>query len=82
MAIEDAVVLAELLSIDQTLKKKLASYMTRRYERCMHVQVASRRNGMDAHQEDLSACAKRDAMIPAVAQKRLDQFYARLAEPI
>jgi 2-polyprenyl-6-methoxyphenol hydroxylase-like FAD-dependent oxidoreductase len=41
MAIEDALVLAELAALDLSMPERLARFMTRRYERCMYVQNTS-----------------------------------------
>ena len=82
MAIEDAVVLAELLTAGGPYADMMSAFAARRYERCNFVQIASRKNGVDAHNEDAATATARDAKIPLHAQAALDQFYARLAVPI
>ena len=52
MAVEDAVVLAELAAADLPMEERLAQFMTRRYERCRYVQQTSRRTADDQQGSD------------------------------
>jgi 2-polyprenyl-6-methoxyphenol hydroxylase-like FAD-dependent oxidoreductase len=60
MAIEDAVVLAELLGRGDAVETVLTQFMTRRYERCKFVQDMSRQVGIDGNLADPAACAARN----------------------
>ena len=52
MAVEDAVVLAELAAADLPMEERLAQFMARRYERCRYVQQTSRRTADDQQGSD------------------------------
>jgi 2-polyprenyl-6-methoxyphenol hydroxylase-like FAD-dependent oxidoreductase len=52
MAVEDAVVLAELAANSDPVPTKLESFMQRRYRRCKFVQDVSRQVGEDGNTED------------------------------
>jgi 2-polyprenyl-6-methoxyphenol hydroxylase-like FAD-dependent oxidoreductase len=60
MAIEDAVVLAELLGGGDAVETVLTQFMNRRYERCKFVQDMSRQVGNDGNLADPAACAARN----------------------
>ena len=66
MAIEDAVVLAELTAGEQPLPEILESFMQRRYERCKFVQDLSRQVGEDGAESDPQKCAERDRRMKEV----------------
>jgi len=83
MAIEDAVVLAELASGGQTIPEIMESFMQRRYQRCKFVQDLSRQVGEDGAESDPEKCAERDRRMKeifAVPKPRPHEM--TLAEPI
>src|SRR5882757_8506039 len=61
MAIEDAIVLAELIGRELPGETVLSQFMARRYERCKFVQDVSRQVGRDGNIDDPQACAERNA---------------------
>lgn len=82
MALEDAVVLAEMLDGASDVPATLDAFGQRRFERCKFVQDASRRVGEAGAIEDAAASQIRNTRMQAGAQKDVDSFYARMAEPI
>ena len=60
MAVEDAVVLAELAAGATSIAAMLDDYMRRRYERCKFVQDTSRLVGIEGNLEDASECQLRN----------------------
>ncbi len=82
MAIEDAVVLADMLAEGGPTPETLEAFGRRRHPRCALVQDTSRRVGEAGGLEDAAACVARDAALRANAQRNVDAFYARMAEPI
>jgi 2-polyprenyl-6-methoxyphenol hydroxylase-like FAD-dependent oxidoreductase len=60
MAVEDAVVLAEVAAGATSITAMLDEYMTRRYERCKFVQDTSRLVGIEGNLEDVDACRLRN----------------------
>lgn len=82
MAIEDAVVLAEMLARHGPGEAVLAAFGQRRHARCALVQDTSRRVGEAGGLEDEAACAARDARLREAGQATVDGFYARMAEAI
>lgn len=73
MALEDAVVLGELLGKSMPVSAALESYYIRRFGRCRFVQEYSRRIGEEGQLDDPDACAARNAAIKerfAVPQPR------------
>lgn len=83
MAIEDAVVLAELIAQRDTAEVTLAKFMGRRYERCKFVQDISRQIGQDGNLEDLALCELRnEPMRIAFRDPQPRPHELRLAEPI
>ncbi|MBY0337536.1 MAG: FAD-dependent monooxygenase [Acetobacteraceae bacterium] len=82
MAIEDAVVLAEMLAERGPGEAVLAGFGERRHARCALVQDTSRRVGEAGGLEDEAACAARDARLRESGQATVDGFYARMAEAI
>jgi 2-polyprenyl-6-methoxyphenol hydroxylase-like FAD-dependent oxidoreductase len=83
MAVEDCIVLARLLETPQPIDQVLATWMARRYERCMFVQQGSYDTGVQLHQDPESDAPKvfpppvREIMAKLAAQRA-----AKLAEPI
>lgn len=82
MAIEDAVVLSDMLANAGDLPATLSSFGTRRFERCRFVQDVSRQVGQAGATEDLAAATARNERMRIGAQSDVDSFYARIAEPI
>jgi 2-polyprenyl-6-methoxyphenol hydroxylase-like FAD-dependent oxidoreductase len=84
MALEDALVLAEMLEDcpADALAARLTAFGERRFARCNFVQEASRRVGEAGGVEDEAACARRNLGMRDTAQGMVDTFYARIAEPI
>lgn len=82
MAVEDAVVLAELADSELAIPELLDAWMARRYERCKFVQDLSRQVGEDGAETDPRKCAERDRRMKeifAIPQPRPHEL--RLAEP-
>lgn len=82
MALEDAVLLAEMLDGASDVPATLTAFGQRRFERCKFVQDASRRVGEAGAIEDAAATVQRNKRMQASAQQDVDTFYARIAEPI
>ena len=78
MAVEDGVVLADLLSRDGDVETTLRAFGERRHPRCAFVQEASRAVGEAGAVEDPVSCRRRDAAMRVSAQTQVDDFYARL----
>jgi 2-polyprenyl-6-methoxyphenol hydroxylase-like FAD-dependent oxidoreductase len=83
MAIEDAVVLAELIGRKLPGEAVLSQFMARRYARCKFVQDVSRQVGRDGNLDDPAACAERNArMREAFRDPKPRPHELRMAEPI
>jgi 2-polyprenyl-6-methoxyphenol hydroxylase-like FAD-dependent oxidoreductase len=83
MAIEDAVVLAELVSIDQPVAQALQQFMDRRFERCRFVQETSRQVGLAGNLTDEQACKERnERMRSDFANPQPRPHELQLAQPI
>jgi 2-polyprenyl-6-methoxyphenol hydroxylase-like FAD-dependent oxidoreductase len=83
MAIEDAIVLAELLGRGLFGEETLKQFMTRRYERCKFVQDTSRQVGREGNIDDPEACvARNNRMREAFRDPRPRPHELRMAEPI
>jgi len=82
MALEDAVLLAEMLAGANDIPATLAAFSARRFDRCKFVQDASRRVGEAGAIEDTEATVRRNERMRSSAQADVDTFYARIAEPI
>jgi 2-polyprenyl-6-methoxyphenol hydroxylase-like FAD-dependent oxidoreductase len=83
MAIEDAVVLAELIARKEPSHVTLAKFMARRYERCKFVQDVSRQIGRDGNIEDPVLCRQRnERMRMAFKDPQPRPHETRMAEPI
>jgi 2-polyprenyl-6-methoxyphenol hydroxylase-like FAD-dependent oxidoreductase len=82
MALEDAVLLAEMLDSASDIVAVLTAFSTRRFDRCKFVQDVSRGVGEAGAREDAEAIAGRNQRMQASAQQDVDHFYARMTEPI
>jgi 2-polyprenyl-6-methoxyphenol hydroxylase-like FAD-dependent oxidoreductase len=83
MAIEDAIVLAELIGQGLPGEAVLSQFMARRYERCKFVQDISRQVGRDGNIDDPTACAERNArMRESFRDPKPRPHELRMAEPI
>jgi len=84
MAIEDAVVLAELAATSgETVEEMLTAFEQRRYPRCKFVQELSRKVGIDGNLRDAKLCRERNERIRrdfATSQPRPHEL--TLSEPI
>ena len=81
MAVEDAVLLAMLLTRSAPIAEVLPQWMAMRHERCMFVQQGSMKTGQRSHDESPGALAARDHYIRNLMLADVEQRYARLAEP-
>lgn len=83
MAIEDAVVLAELAAGGGAVADWLVAFMERRYGRCKFVQDLSREVGAEGNLHDPEQCRLRNERIRRVfSQPQPRPHELRLAEPI
>jgi 2-polyprenyl-6-methoxyphenol hydroxylase-like FAD-dependent oxidoreductase len=83
MAVEDAVVLAEMLSGEACVPETLDQFMRRRYERCKFVQDTSRQIGIDGNLEDADQCRLRNERYRRIfSEPQPRPHELRLAEPI
>jgi 2-polyprenyl-6-methoxyphenol hydroxylase-like FAD-dependent oxidoreductase len=83
MAIEDAIVLAELVGQGLPAEFVLGQFMGRRYARCKFVQDVSRQVGDDGNISDPVACAARNArMRETFRDPKPRPHELRMAEPI
>ena len=82
MALEDGLVLAEMLAGADDVLSACSAFSGRRFERCKFVQEESRRVGQAGAVETLEATSIRDERMRSGAQRDVDAFYARIAEPI
>jgi 2-polyprenyl-6-methoxyphenol hydroxylase-like FAD-dependent oxidoreductase len=83
MAVEDAVVLAELATIDKPVAQLLDEFMVRRYERCKFVQDTSRQMGAEGNRDDPDECRARDQRYRSVFRDSKPRPHEhRLAQPI
>ncbi|MBI1200888.1 MAG: monooxygenase [Rhodopseudomonas sp.] len=82
MALEDAVLLAEMLDGADDVAATLTAFGERRYDRCKFVQDASRQVGQAGATEDKDAILMRNSRMQSSAQRDLDSFYAHLAQPV
>jgi 2-polyprenyl-6-methoxyphenol hydroxylase-like FAD-dependent oxidoreductase len=83
MAIEDAVVLAELIARGEPAETTVAEFMVRRYDRCKFVQDVSRQVGEDGNLEDAALCELCNARMRMAFQNPQPRPHEqRLAEPI
>ena len=83
MAIEDAIVLSELVAIDQPVATTLERFMKRRFDRCRFVQETSRQVGLSGNLEDERACQERnERMRREFASPQPRPHELQMAEPI
>ena len=83
MAIEDAVVLAELAASPMSVPEMLDAFMRRRYERCKFVQDTSRQVGVDGNLDDPAQCLARNERYRRMfADPQPRPHELRLAQPI
>jgi 2-polyprenyl-6-methoxyphenol hydroxylase-like FAD-dependent oxidoreductase len=83
MAIEDAIVLAELIGRGLPGEDVLTQFMARRYERCKFVQDTSRQVGREGNIDDPEACAARNVrMRETFRDPKPRPHELRMAEPI
>ncbi|OYY06446.1 MAG: monooxygenase, partial [Rhizobiales bacterium 35-68-8] len=82
MALEDAVLLAEMLDGADDVAATLTAFGTRRFGRCKFVQDASRQVGQAGATEDKDAILMRNSRMQSNAQSDLDSFYAHMAQPV
>jgi len=82
MALEDAVLLAEMFNGASDIPAVLTAFSTRRFDRCKFVQDVSRSVGEAGAREDAEAIVGRNKRMQASAQNDVDDFYARMTEPI
>lgn len=82
MALEDAVVLADMLKkLPQTIEATLQAFGERRYPRCAFVQDVSRKVGEAGGMENDASCLVRNDRMKAGAQADVDRFYAQMLGP-
>ncbi len=81
MAVEDAVLLAMLLTRSDPVAEVLPRWMAMRHERCRFVQQGSMATGQRSHDEAPGALKARDHYIRNLMLADVQQRYARLAEP-
>ncbi|MEO7241297.1 MAG: FAD-dependent oxidoreductase [Variovorax sp.] len=79
MAVQDGVVLANLLEAGGNVEDVLRRFGELRYPVCKFVQDASRRIGDAGAQEDRQACLRRDLALRQQGQQQVDDFYRELA---
>lgn len=82
MAIEDVVVLAELLEQDDDFSTMLRAWEERRYDRCAFVQDGSKATGVRGHAPGKDAQDAVKAHLRAHAQSDVTARYERLNQPI
>jgi 2-polyprenyl-6-methoxyphenol hydroxylase-like FAD-dependent oxidoreductase len=78
MAVQDAVVLAQLLAQHADVPAALQAFEQRRAPVCQFVQDASRRVGQVGAVEDLASYQKTIQAMPQTAQAHVDGFYQEL----
>lgn len=82
MAIEDAVLLAELAASGAAPETFLAAWMERRYARCVWVQQGSRETGERAHRSGKGMREQLDRYLATTMERQVAERYARLGQPI
>jgi 2-polyprenyl-6-methoxyphenol hydroxylase-like FAD-dependent oxidoreductase len=78
MALEDAVLLADMLAQPGKLEGTLQAFGRQRYPLCRFVQDASRRVGETGAREDDAMLATRNLAMRESAQGQVDAFYAQM----
>lgn len=82
MALEDAVLLAEMCDGADDIAGTLTAFGERRYGRCKFVQDASRLVGQAGATENDDATVRRNSRMRTSAQSDLDSFYVQMAQPV
>jgi 2-polyprenyl-6-methoxyphenol hydroxylase-like FAD-dependent oxidoreductase len=82
MAIEDAVLLAELADTGAAPERFLPAWMARRHDRCVWVQRGSRETGERGHRGGEGMRAQLDRYLAANIARDVAERYARLGQPI
>ncbi len=82
MALEDGLVLAQMLAGAEDIASACTAFSARRFERCRFVQEESRRVGQAGAIENPEAATIRNERMRSGAQRDVDAFYLRIAEPI
>lgn len=80
MAMQDAVVLARILDVAETVPEALTRFGTLRAPVCKFVQDVSRAVGEAGAAEDITDLAARNAGLAEGAQGKVDGFYAKLGQ--
>lgn len=78
MAIEDAVLLAQMLSREADVEATLQAFGEARYPVCKFVQDTSRKVGEAGAREDATLLSQRNETLLRTAQQHVDDFYARM----
>lgn len=78
MAMEDSIVLADMLAQGHDVARTLEAFGQRRQPKCAFVQQASRRVGEAGGLESASTCVARNARMREHAQADVDSFYRSL----
>ena len=78
MALEDAVVLAEVLAEPHPLEEALRKFAARRHPMCKLVQDVSRQVGQAGALEEAEDCARRNLELRRDGQGKVDAFFAAL----
>ncbi|MGT2455487.1 FAD-dependent monooxygenase [Cupriavidus basilensis] len=78
MALEDAVLLAQMLSREADLEATLQAFGEARYPLCKFVQDTSRKVGEAGAREDATLLTARNETMLRTAQRQVDDFYARM----
>lgn len=79
MAMQDAVVLAQVLSVHDTLGEALNAFDAARFPVCAFVQDVSRAVGEAGARETIGGVGARNADMVATAQVKVDGFYGKLS---
>jgi 2-polyprenyl-6-methoxyphenol hydroxylase-like FAD-dependent oxidoreductase len=78
MAVEDAVVLADVLAAELPMEQALSMFEQRRYPMCKLVQDVSRQVGEAGAREGVEESRERNLRMREHAQTQVDQFYRQL----
>ncbi|AEI82783.1 monooxygenase FAD-binding protein (plasmid) [Cupriavidus necator N-1] len=78
MALEDAVLLAQMLSREADVETTLQAFGEARYPLCKFVQDTSRKVGEAGAREGATLLAARNETMQRTAQRQVDDFYARM----
>jgi 2-polyprenyl-6-methoxyphenol hydroxylase-like FAD-dependent oxidoreductase len=78
MALEDGLILAEMLSVSGANPDTLLAFGERRYERCSFVQRVSRSVGDKGGLESAADCEQRNVNLRETGQLDVDNFYKRM----